>query len=771
MEFTIFKNRGFTRTRGLRWRWIGTRQTSLTAAAIAVFLVGLFLGANGGAVETNLLKNPGFEETGASAEAIANWSTTTDSQGKAVVIEKGAHGGKNAVSVAPNTSIEQKIDLPPAGAYLARCWVKSESEQSVTLFVRNSEAPLAGYTCAEIKVPRDKWTQVEIFCVMDRDGTMTISFGGVSKEFHMYHGTGQDTAAPIIADDFELIRYETNPLDGQLGLVVWDGGREINAPADWSARAQWTRVDNPAHNFAGTPVIQAGPLAGSLRKTDGGLALYSIQPGGGLKQRCVIIPSPAIPSAKYDFVHDKDRTGVRVSAGASGASYTAWFSDRGLVRIEAKQVPRFQIADCRLRYGILPSFAGTDILYAPATMPNSGEFNIPSTQWLVGLADGNDSMLVATWETNAQPISLGLSGTGENRLIDSVSIGTEKSSFALSLANHANIWHRQPLNEDWLGEYMPIGWERPFPARWMCDFFVSPGGRASFREPDMNYSFPIACAKTRMWGVWFEDWNHYPCYFDGARTILHFEKTFVPQGDALIYFLEHAAADLLSPCEVVEQFLGPDKAAALFDFDANRLRKLKYSTPDQFMFDRPVCATTTRLSKIKAEEKPTVGVDLATHLYEFIREIRGRVDQYVGFFAEMKTYFAEKKKAHPEMAEYLSELDAQVSEAQARSKEIYATPLGSVQKKIDAMKVQLQEGKGDGYTCGNLDVRGTAGAQDDLCRWYNRRVLKLAQTAALKCGDSPEKAVVAAHVWDESRKIVRQPSRWESRRTLYFFEP
>jgi hypothetical protein len=189
------------------------------------------------------------------------------------------------------------------------------------------------------------------------------------------------------------------------------------------------------------------------------------------------------------------------------------------------------------------------------------------------------------------------------------------------------------------------------------------------------------------------------------------------------------------------------------------------------MFDRPVCATTTRLSKIKAEEKPTVGVDLATHLYEFIREIRGRVDQYGAFFTEMKTYFAQKKTAHPGMAEYLSELDAQVSEAQARSKEIYATPLATVQKKIDAMKEQLQEGKGDGYTCGNLDVRGTAGAQDDLCRWYNRRVLKLAQTAAFKCGDSPEKALVAAYVWDESRKVVRQPTRWESRRTLHFFEP
>ncbi len=209
----------------------------------------------------------------------------------------------------------------------------------------------------------------------------------------------------------------------------------------------------------------------------------------------------------------------------------------------------------------------------------------------------------------------------------------------------------------------------------------------------------------------------------------------------------------------------------MFDFDANRIRRLKYSTPDQPIFDRPVCATTTRLSKIKKEEKATLGVDLATHLYEFIREIRGRVNQYAAFFDRMKSYLAGEQQAHPELRDYLAELQGLVAEAQAQSREIYATPLASVQKKIDAMKALLREGKGDGFDCGNLDVRDTAGSQDDLCRRYNRLVLRLEQTAALKCGDSPQKAVVARHIWDQSRAVLRQPTRWEPRRSLYFSEP
>ena len=194
---------------------------------------------------------------------------------------------------------------------------------------------------------------------------------------------------------------------------------------------------------------------------------------------------------------------------------------------------------------------------------------------------------------------------------------------------------------------------------------------------------------------------------------------------------------MVSPSEIVAQVLGNERAKALFDVDGNALRRLHYSTPPEFRYDRPVCATTTRLSQIKKEDKPTVGVNLATHLYEFIREIRGRVDQYTAFFEETKAYLTAEKQAHPDLTPYLTELEKLVVEAQGKAQEIYATPLPIVEKKIDAMKNLLREGKGDGFDCGALDVRSPAGAQDDLCRRDNRMVLRLTQTAALNCGSSP----------------------------------
>ena len=738
-------------------------------AAVLLSASSLFM-TPGAVAEPNLLKNPGFEETAPGLDNSANWSTTAGSVGKAAVTNREAHAGQHAIAIAAHSAVEQKIDSVVPGAYLARCWVKSESEQLVTFLLQNSDRPWTAYTCAELKVPKDQWVQIEAFCVADQDGSLTLTLGGMSQEFRSYHGAGAEMAAPIVADDFELVRYQPKSPAGPTPIAVWDSKKELGATVDWSTKDQWSLVENAAHTFAGTPVLQGRHMVGVVRQSDGGLAIYAVQTGEP-KPRCVIAPSPALQAPKYSLVQTNDRMGIRISSETGDRSYVAWFSPKGLISVEANQIPHFQLRDCRLRYGLLPSFAGTDICYAPPRMPGEKEFNIPSTRWFVGLVDGNESMLVAAWKSDSQAVSLGLSGTGEDRLMDSLSIATDTAGFSLSFVEHASIWHREPLKEDWLGEYVPIGWERPFPARWMGHFFVTPGGPPSFRQPCMDYSFPAANAKTRMWGVWFEDWNHYPFFFDGPRTLFHFEKTFIPNGDALIYFLEPAAADLYSPCEIVEQALGRDEAAALFDFDAARIRRLKYSTPDQFMYDRPVCATTTRLSKIKQVEKPTVGVNLATHLYEFIREIRGRIDQYAAFFTEMKTYLRSAEQAHPELRGYLAELDGIVTEAQSRSKEIFRTPLSSVEKKTDTMKKLLQEGKGDGFDCGDLDVRGTAGSQDDLCRHYNRLVMRLAQTAALKCGDSPKKAVIAKHIWDQSRAVLRQPTRWESRRTLYFFEP
>ncbi|MCX7045823.1 MAG: hypothetical protein NTX50_10125 [Candidatus Sumerlaeota bacterium] len=732
-----------------------------------LLIAALFFATMGAYAQENLLKNPGFEDAAPSPENPPNWSVRADSAAKATLTDKEAHGGRQCISIPARSTVEQKVVQAQPGAYLARCWIKSEADQTVTFLIQDTDRPWVSYTYAEIKTPKSQWTLVEAFCAVEQTGTLTLTLGGLSKEARSYQGSGGDMAAPILADDFELVRREpkTPPR-----LSVWDPKQELGAGLDFAPKNQWLLSEGQSHIFFGTPVFQIRHLAGFMRKDDGSLAIYAAQ-GRTLKPRGVIAPTPAFKVSQCEMVQANGRTGIRVASEKGGRSYTAWLNPKGVISIESTQIASFIVQQCQLRYGLLPSFIGTDICYAPQKLYGLKQVSIPSTQWFVGLGESGDNMMVAVWDSDSQAVSLGLSGQGENRLIDSFNIATDKAGFSLSFVEHANLWHKEPLNEDWLGEYTTIKWERPFQARWMGHFNVTPASKPTFRDALMEYSFPVANAKTRMWGVWFENWNFYPFFFDGPRTVVHFEKAFVPNGDALFYFLEPAAADLYSPCEIVEQALGKEKAAALFDFDASRLRKLKYSTPDNFIYDRPVCATTTHLTKIKKEEKATVGMNLATHLYEFIREIRGRVDQYAAFFEQTEAYLKGEKARRPELQSYLTELESMVTDARTKTQEIYATPLSAVEKKTEAIKKALQESKADGFDFGPLDVRGTAGAQDDLCRRYNRLVIRLMQAAALKCGDSPEGAAIAKHIWDQSRLMLRQPTRWESRRTLAGFEP
>jgi hypothetical protein len=697
--------------------------------------------------EVNLLKNPGFEDPASSGGGPVAWEGVGVGAAEIKLAETGAREGKKAVSVPAETAIEQRVADAAAGAYEFRCWVKSEADQAVTIVLQDPDQPWEAYSCTELPVKKDQWTDLKAFCALDRGGKIAVSVGGFTDEMRPYHGVLGKMNAPILVDACELMRHEPTAASA---VELWDTPKPLNG----------TSVSEG-------PGFKARHLAGAVRSSDGGLVICSAL-GETFKERTVLVPSPPFANAKSETYHHGSISGIRVTAG--DRSYMAWFTTEGLVRIAANNVQSFQARNCGLRYGILPSLVGADVCYDPQAL--SGEkIELPSTQWFVGLVDGNDSMMVVAWESDAQAVSLGISGEGEKRAIDTFSVASDKAGFSISFVDHPNIWHREALQEDWLNDYTAIGWQRPFPARWMGEFFVSTGSKPYFGEPYMQYSFPFANANTRMWGVWFEDWNHYPFYFDGEKTMFHFEKGFIPKGDALVYFLEPAAADLYSPCEILEQALGPEKAEALLDLGANQLRQLSYSTPPEFMYDRPVCATTTHLSKIPQAEKATVGINLATHLFEFIREIRGRLDQYGAFFDQTANYLADEEKGHPELHDYVSNLQAMVTEAKSKSGEIYATPLSAVQEKTEGMKKKLLAGQGDGFNCGDLDVRPTAGDQDDLCRHYNRLVMRLTQTAALDCGDSLEKANIAKHIWEQSRLILRRPVRWESRRTLYFFEP
>src|SRR2546425_8269471 len=50
----------------------------------------------------------------------------------------------------------------------------------------------------------------------------------------------------------------------------------------------------------------------------------------------------------------------------------------------------------------------------------------------------------------------------------------------------------------------------------------------------------------------------------------------------------------------------------------------------------------------------------------FVKHIRGRIDDYVAFSQKTRQYLAEQKKAHPELADFIDDMDRLTQEIDTR---------------------------------------------------------------------------------------------------------
>ena len=189
----------------------------------------------------NLLDNPGFEEpeSGAS-KSIPHWSAVSVDQPVATLSPSQARTGRQCASLPANAAIEQQITTVVAGAYLVHCWVKSETEQPVTILLQNPQRPWMAYSYAEIKVPKNQWTQLEAFCAVDEPGPLSVTIGGMSAEFRKYHGTAGELTSALSVDDCELVRFDRTPPPAP---VIWDSGSE-QKQWDWAARVGGVVVES-----------------------------------------------------------------------------------------------------------------------------------------------------------------------------------------------------------------------------------------------------------------------------------------------------------------------------------------------------------------------------------------------------------------------------------------------------------------------------------------------------------------------------------------------
>ncbi len=310
--------------------------------------------------------------------------------------------------------------------------------------------------------------------------------------------------------------------------------------------------------------------------------------------------------------------------------------------LEIKQPPgQTVVVRSPLRYVLVPSLIGTDLLFDPEILPAKGPACLPSLNMVVGLGAGNDGVLVGVWPPGEQMARVQVDENSRPREFESFSLDTAGQSFYVAFLDHPGIWHEEQLRDDYLETHTAIAWQRPFDARWIGRFFIDSDG--------YDFPFYFLSEKQKLWGRYIRGWFEYPVWFDGPQTMVHFEKKFPPRGKLLVYYLDtyRDDSDMLAPVTVMQKSLGDEEAARLLDFEG---------TTEQVLLEHgnAVCAMTAKIESYFAREPnalPQAEVQqYADDVSTFIRLIRERVFQFDQFAAEMQELLKSEQQKEPSLA-------------------------------------------------------------------------------------------------------------------------
>ncbi len=543
-------------------------------------------------------------------------------------------------------------------------------------------------------------------------------------------------------------------------------GREASLKA-----GQWQPVvlSDAPEVLSGCPIVASESIVVAFDPQKSTIYIFT-RKQDRLKRRGVCSITPAGRPTVYKRAPGSNAGGVGIEAYASSAEgvkaelqYTLVLRPDGLIEFKPASAVGMTLAETPMRYGIAPSFLGTDLVYEPAKCADRKEVFLPSMGFYVGLAEGEDCMMVGVWPPGRQTTRLIPSGQDEKKVFSGFSIDLDNLSFFWTYVESPHIWHAEPLKEEYLEKHTAIGWKRPFPARWIGWFFVESG--------EMHYPFYFQRGKRKIWGRYISGWYEYPMWFDDDRTMIHFEKEFPPIGDLVIYYLEGPGgfagtqSAVLSPVEVMRRALGAETAKKLLDIDGVTERRLQEH-------GLAVCAMSDELGRVFAggnEAKQKAKVNrLLDDIVTFMRLVRERVTEFGAFARDTQAFLDARTKADSDLTEAFRPAAEKLDEILAKIKSnMPATPLDEVRgwiEQIRSLTDQVHQGSKEKLVVLAHQWRSVAGAQDDVNRDVSVITIGVMEAAAKAGIGSAKRAALAEELIEKCRKVLRHGATWEPRR-------
>jgi hypothetical protein len=559
-------------------------------------------------------------------------------------------------------------------------------------------------------------------------------------------------------------------------------------------RRGWTRLpeDQTAHAFQGDAALANDRITLVSRRGGPGAELYAHGPDGPIL-RAVLTPTAGTSGARIVSVSIAENTASQAALDVAfqmpdGRDASLRFALQ-LGQVFVKTEPRGSLRALRVeapcRFLVMPDFFADDIVVDAAKLP-AGKAELPGENFLLHMLGHGEAIVLAIWNRRGEDVQVMVAGDGRAKAVRASQFpyGTQGSIYVAVLEG-PGTWHRHDVTEADADRVIRLDWKAPFAAQWRTDWGRDDGLTDSWemllQRPDGTYVKPDWFGQSANYGTddWMgpdrERWTtvlgrfQYPCWIDKqGRGFLQPLKEPGPfQGPALIYPLNRVAATPLGAFTVVDLMratLGVGPCQYVLDVEGQKKRSEGV----------PTCDVRTLLNAIYAEKQQAerrAEVERALDdVLAFIRHIRARIEAYVAFGHRMLAYLDEQKKARPELAEFLSEMETvcrRIDAAVAARQDAIQTPEYAA-KLVEEFRTTLIGDEEDDalarckkITAGFVQIGGN---QDELVGECRVAVRVLRQKAALAMAHDPRTADVAKEIRRRTQAMLRNPTSYEAPR-------
>ena len=568
-----------------------------------------------------------------------------------------------------------------------------------------------------------------------------------------------------------------------------------------SKRVGWTKLpeDKVAHEFKGDVVFMNDKLVVALRRNSCGAEIYSRR-GDGLRMRGLLTPAAEDQAIRLSSVKivQNNLNGVAVNATFKrfpqggvptdgqtlilryelqmGQTFIKTESRQGITRLRAE-------APCR--FVVLPDFFADDIVIDAEHIPVS-KAELPSENFIMHMLGDGQAILMCVWDKRGEDARITLSGQGSKRVITGSEIyyGNQGKVW-VGVLEDEGTWHMHKVTKNDADKIIRLNWKRPYPAQWRVDWRLDNNLTDSWemisQKPDGRYVKHGWFGQPESFGA--ADWMKpnrqrwttvlgrflYPCWVDssGQGFLQPLKRKLRFQGPAIIYpinRLKETPLDKFTVVDIVRGTLGVGPCEYILDVEGQQKKSAGIAT----------CAARDKLNAIyekKLQKQKRVEVEKAlVNVLAFVQHIRVRIEDYVAFGRQMQKYLAEQKKAHPELADCLTEMETithKIEEYLANRKAKIKTPEYATDL-VEEFRTKLIDYEGDDALerCKKITAAlvQIGGNQDALVGECRMAVKILRQRAGLLMATDSRMANITREVRRRTREMLRNPVSYEAPR-------